>query len=106
MLKNTIDWLSRPSRKSALNGKVAAVMGATPGTLGTARAQSQLRQAFVFTNTYALLQPEVLIGRAHEKFDADGRLVDQTTREALAALLHGFTDLIALHVLPAARITA
>ena len=106
VLKNTIDWLSRPSRKSALNGKVAAVMGATPGTLGTARAQSQLRQAFVFTNTYALLQPEVLVGRAHEKFDADGRLVDQTTREALAALLHGFTDLIALHVLPAARITA
>ena len=106
VLKNTIDWLSRPSRQSALNGKVAAVMGATPGTLGTARAQSQLRQAFVFTNTYALLQPEVLVGRAHAKFDADGRLVDQTTRETLAALVHGFADLIALHVLPAARITA
>ena len=106
VLKNTIDWLSRPPRKSALNGKVAAVMGATPGTLGTARAQSQLRQAFVFTNTYALLQPEVLVSRAHERFDADGRLVDQTTRETLAALVHGFTDLIALHVLPAARITA
>jgi len=57
VLKNTIDWLSRPPRHSALNGKVAALMGATPGTLGTARAQSQLRQAFVFTNTYALLQP-------------------------------------------------
>ena len=106
VLKNTIDWLSRPPRYSALNGKVTAVMGATPGTMGTARAQAQLRQAFVFTNTYALLQPEVLVSRAHEKFDADSRLVDQTTREALAAFLHGFTDLIALHIPSAARITA
>ena len=99
VLKNTIDWLSRPPRHSALNGKVAALMGATPGTLGTARAQSQLRQAFVFTNTYALLQPEVLVSHAHEKFDADGRLVHQATRDVLATFLHGFTDLIALHVL-------
>jgi chromate reductase len=97
VLKNTIDWLSRPPRSSALNGKVAALMGASPGTLGTARAQSQLRQAFVFTNTYALLQPEVLVGRAHEKFDADGRLVHQATRDFVAAFLQRFTDLIALH---------
>ena len=103
VLKNTIDWLSRPPRKSALNGKVAAVMGATPGTLGTARAQSQLRQAFVFTDTYALLQPEVLVSRAHEKFDADGRLVDQATRDALATFLNGFAALIALHILPVAK---
>jgi chromate reductase len=74
VLKNTIEWLSRPPRDSALNGKVAAVMGASPGVTGTARGQSQLRQTFVFTNTYALLQPEILVGRAHEKFDADGRL--------------------------------
>ena len=106
VLKNTIDWLSRPPRHSALNGKVAALMGATAGTLGTARAQSQLRQAFVFTNTYALLQPEVLVSHAYEKFDADNRLVDQTTREALTALLHGFADLMSLHVLPTARVTA
>src|SRR4051812_18504174 len=59
VLKNTIDWLSRPPRDSALNGKVAAIMGASPVTTGTARGQTQLRQAFVFTNTYALLQPEV-----------------------------------------------
>ena len=98
VLKNTIDWLSRPPRGSALNGKVAALMGGTPGTLGTARAQSQLRQAFVFTNTYALLQPEVLVSHAHEKFDADGRLVHQPTREVLASFLQSFADLIALHV--------
>jgi chromate reductase len=80
-----------------LNGKVAALMGASPATTGTARAQSQLRQAFVFTNTYALLQPEVLVGRAQEKFDADGHLVHEATRDFLATFLQHFTDLIALH---------
>jgi len=105
VLKNTIDWLSRPPRDSALNGKVAALMGASPGITGTARAQSQLRQAFVFTNTYSLLQPEILVGRAHEKFDADGRLVDKATRDFLATFLQRFADLIALHVPRAAKIT-
>jgi chromate reductase len=106
VLKNTIDWLSRPPRDSALNGKVAALMGASPGMMGTARGQLQLRQAFTFTNTYALLQPEVLVGRAHEKFDADGRLVHQATRDVLATLLQRFADLIALHAAAAARITS
>ena len=60
-----------------MNGKVAAVMEASPGMTGTARGQSQLRQAFVFTNTYALLQPEFLVGHTHEKLDAYGRVVHQ-----------------------------
>jgi len=106
VLKNAIDWLSRPPRDSALNGKVAAVMGASQGTTGTARGQLQLRQAFVFTNTFALLQPEVLVGLAHEKFGADGRLVHQATRDVLATFLQRFTDLIALHVGAEARISA
>jgi chromate reductase, NAD(P)H dehydrogenase (quinone) len=105
VLKNTIDWLSRPPRDSALNGKVAAVMGASRGMTGTARGQSQLRQAFVFTNTYALLQPEVLVGQAHEKFDADGRLVHEATRDFLATFLQRFTELIALHAVAAVRTT-
>jgi chromate reductase len=100
VLKNTIDWLSRPPRDSALNGKVAAIMGASPGMTGTARSQTQLRQAFVFTNTYALLQPEVLVARAHEKFDADGRLTDQRTRDFLETFLAGFADLISRFVAP------
>jgi chromate reductase, NAD(P)H dehydrogenase (quinone) len=104
VLKNTIDWLSRPPRDSALNGKVAGLMGASPGVMGTARGQSQLRQAFVFTNTYALLQPELLVGRAHEKFDAEGRLVHQATRDFLATFLQRLTDLIALHAITAAKI--
>jgi chromate reductase len=54
VLKNAVDWLSRPPRDRALNGKVAAVMGASQGTIGTARCQLQLRQAFVFTNTHTV----------------------------------------------------
>lgn len=98
VLKNTIDWLSRPPHNSALEGKVAAVMGASPGMSGTMRSQTQLRQSFVFTDTYALLQPEVLVARAHEKFDGDGRLVHQPTRDFLALFLQRFAELVALHV--------
>ena len=94
VLKNAIDWLSRPPKDSALDGVVAAIMGASPGMTGTARSQAQLRQAFVFTNTYALLQPEVLVGRAHEKFDADGRLTDDKTRQFLRTFLERFAELM------------
>lgn len=87
VLKNTIDWLSRPPRASALNGKPCGIIGASPGMTGTARAQSQLRQALVFTNTPAMPQPEVLVARAHTKFDGDGRLTDEATRQHLALFL-------------------
>jgi chromate reductase len=100
VLKNAIDWLSRPPRQSALNGKPAAIMGAAPGMAGTARAQSQLRQAFVFTNTYAMLQPEVLISRAHEKFDGSGRLSDDAARQHLARFLNEFVTWISRFASP------
>jgi chromate reductase len=87
VLKNAIDWASRPPRGSALQGKPAAIMGATPGLWGTGRAQMQLRQAFVFTQTYAVLSPEVLVARAGEKFDASGRLTDEKTREIVGQFL-------------------
>ena len=87
VLKNALDWASRPPGTSALNGKPAAIMGASPGQTGTARAQLALRQAFVFTETQALLRPEVLVNRAREKFDADGNLTDEKTREYVSALL-------------------
>ena len=82
--------LSRPPGKSVLTGKPWAIMGASPGIVGTARAQIQLRQSFVFTNTPVLLQPEVLVARAHEKFDANGRLTDDTTRKFLVLFLDEF----------------
>ncbi|MGH7566768.1 MAG: NADPH-dependent FMN reductase [Gemmatimonadota bacterium] len=88
--KNAIDWASRPPRESVLGGKPVAVMGATPGMGGTARGQSQLRQAFVFTNSYAMPQPEMLVRKAGDMFDADGRLVDEPTREHLGKFLTAF----------------
>jgi chromate reductase, NAD(P)H dehydrogenase (quinone) len=94
VMKNTIDWLSRPPRRSVLSGKPTAVMGASPGTTGTARGQSQLRQAFVFTNTPAMLQPEVLVGRAHERFDAEGHLTDEKVRSYLVMFLERFAEWI------------
>ena len=87
VLKIAIDWASRPPRSSVLMGKPAAIMGATPGMGGTGRAQLQLRQAFLFTQTLAVLAPEVLVARAGEKFDASGRLTDEPTRKFVAQLL-------------------
>lgn len=92
VLKNAIDWASRPPRSAVLAGKPAAIFGASPGITGTARAQSQLRQAFVFTQTPALLQPEILVYRAHEKFDEQGRLTDEKTREFVGKLLRELAD--------------
>ena len=92
VLKNAVDWASRPPRRSVLAGKPAAVFGASPGATGTARAQTQLRASFVFTDTPALPQPEVLVFRAHEKFDADGRLTDEPTRAFVGRLLVALAD--------------
>ena len=92
--KNVIDWASRPPRKSVLDRKPVAVMGATPGMGGTARGQSQLRQAFVFTNSYAMPQPEVLVRNASAIFDAEGRLTDEPTREHLVKFLNAFEEWI------------
>lgn len=98
--KNAVDWASRPPKKSPLNEKPVGIVGASPGATGAARGQSQLRQAFEFTNSYCLPQPEVLVFRAHEKFDEDLRLTDEKTREFLNTYLEElykwtlhFTDL-------------
>ena len=85
--KNAVDWASRPPRDSSLDGKPIGILGASPGVTGTARGQSQLRQSFVFTNSYCMPQPEILVYRAHEKFDDDGRLTDEKTREYLGKYL-------------------
>jgi chromate reductase len=90
VLKNAIDWASRPPGRSPLAGKLAGIIGASPGMIGSARAQLQLRQAFAFTNTLAMLQPEVLVSRAHEKFDREGRLSDEPTRRFLGQYLETF----------------
>jgi len=90
VMKNAVDWASRPPRDAVLDRKPVGIIGASPGITGSARGQSQLRQAFEFTNSYAMPQPELLVFRAHEKFDADGRLTDESTREHLAGWLAAF----------------
>lgn len=92
VLKNAIDWASRPYGDSAWNGKPAAIMGASVGTIGTARAQYHLRQMFVFLNVFPINQPEVMIGNASERFDAEGNLTDETTKEFIRQLLQNLTD--------------
>jgi Predicted flavoprotein len=86
-LKNAIDWASRPYGDSCWNGKPVAVMGASPGNLGTARAQYHLRQCFVFLNMHALNAPEVMIAAAQQRFDAAGKLTDETSRKLIRQLL-------------------
>jgi chromate reductase len=90
--KNAVDWCSRPPRDAALSGKPVGIIGASPGATGSARGQSQLRQAFEFTNSYCMPQPEVLVFRAHEKFDAAGHLTDEPTRAFLGKYMAALGD--------------
>ena len=87
VLKNALDIASRPYGDNALNGKPVAIMGASIGMIGTARAQYHLRQSCVFLNMHPLNLPEVMVPFAHEKIDGNGRLTDSETREKIAELV-------------------
>jgi chromate reductase, NAD(P)H dehydrogenase (quinone) len=87
VLKNAIDWASRPYGDNAWDGKPIAIMGASIGTTGTARAQYHLRQMLVFLNMHALNRPEVMISSAAQRFDDQGRLVDAVSRRLVGQLL-------------------
>jgi len=91
VLKNAIDWASR-APDQPFNEKPVAVMGASMGILGTARAQYQLRQMLVFLNAFPINKPEVMIGQAQTKFDAEGQLTDAPTREFIAKMLESLVD--------------
>ena len=92
VLKNAIDWAWRPYGDSAWNGKPVAIMGASIGTFGTARAQYHLRQTFVFLNMFPINQPEVMIGNAAERFDAQGNLTDEPTKDHIRRLLQNLVQ--------------
>ena len=92
VLKNAIDWASRPYGDSAWNGKPAAIMGASIGAIGTARAQYHLRQMFVFLNMFPINQPEVMIGNAQDRFDSQGNLTDDATKDLIRQLLQNLTE--------------
>jgi chromate reductase len=91
VLKNAIDWVSRPPDPPVI-GKPVALMGASPGLWGTTRAQYHLRQCFVFLNMFPVNKPEVLIPQAGNKFDGEGKLTDQATRDLIAQLLVALRD--------------
>jgi chromate reductase, NAD(P)H dehydrogenase (quinone) len=87
VLKNAIDWASRPKDTTPLRSKPVGIMGAGPGFTGTVRAQMALRTSFIFTGTYVMPAPEVFVREAPNKIDADGRLHDQESREHIRALV-------------------
>ncbi len=86
VLKNAIDWASRPP-KQPFEGKPIAIFSASPGALGGVRAQYHLRQSFVFLNGQVLNRPEIMIGNAQTKFDEEGKLKDEPTREIIGKLM-------------------
>ena len=93
-LKNAIDWASRPRGESAWQGKPAALLGASPGYLGSARAQCHLRQILSALDMPVVNQPEVIITHAAQQFEADGRLSNESTRQHIQKLLLALTQLV------------
>ena len=87
VLKNAIDWASRPYGDSAWSGKPAAIMGASIGGIATARAQYHLRQVMVFLDMHPLNHPEVMIGNCADKFNEAGELTDEGTKQYISKQL-------------------
>lgn len=87
VLKNALDWASRPYGDSAWDNKPVAIMGASPAMQGTSRAQYHLRQVFVYLNMHPLNRPEIMIGSAQDRFDEKGNLTDPKARQKIAELL-------------------
>lgn len=102
VLKNAIDWVSRPPQTSPLKNKPAAIMSASTGISGGMRAQLHLRQSFVFTETPAMLRPEVIVPKAAERFDDSGRLTDEATRKFIASFLVDFSRWVRRFSMPLA----
>ena len=89
VLKNMIDWVSRPAFKSVLDGKPVAIVGAGPGVVGSARAQADLRNVLFGTLAEVFPYPEVLVGQAHQRI-VHGRLQDEALRDRLETFLTRF----------------
>lgn len=92
VLKNAIDWISRPPGRSPLRKKPAAIMGASTGPSGTMRMQLQLRPTLECLEMYVMPKPEVVVSFCKDKFEDGGRLADEKTRDHVAAFLAAFLD--------------
>ena len=94
VLKNAIDWMSRVTPQP-FQDKPAAVLSATAGPLGGARAQYDLRRILSCLGAQWLQKPEVFIGVAQTKFGADGKLADEVTRKFIGLQMIAYADWIA-----------
>jgi chromate reductase len=94
VLKNAVDWCSRPMGKSVWPGKATATVGISPGAVGTAVAQAQLRPTLVMLGARLLGQPEVYIAGAVNYFDATGGVVEEKNRQFLRSFLTRFNEWI------------
>jgi chromate reductase len=90
VLKNALDWASRPPKDSPMARKPIAIMGAG-GMMGTVRAQNHLRQILLYHDARVMAKPELFVARGQGKFDEGGRLVDEQTEQKLQKFLHAFT---------------
>ncbi len=93
VLKNAMDWASRPYGDNSFDGKPLGIMGASIGNIATARAQYHLRQTCVFLNMHVVNQPEVMVGVAQDKIDSNGVLTDEKTKEIIKSLLEKLVEL-------------
>ena len=94
LLTNAVDWGSRLPGRAPLTNKPIALVGASPSQVGTARAQLHLRQILGHVHARVLPPPELLVARAHEKFDSEYRLTDSGTTKVLGTLLERFAHWI------------
>ena len=92
VLKNAIDYASRPYGDNPFDDKPVAIMSASVGMLGGARAQYHLRQMFVFLNMHPINFPEVIVTFASDKFDSEGNLLDENTKKFLTQLLQNLSN--------------
>lgn len=92
VLKNAIDWASRPFGNNSWEKKPVAIMSSSPGDQGGAKAQYHLRQSFVFLNMLPLNRPEVIIPHVHEKVDSTGKLTDKQTINKITDLLKALIE--------------
>ncbi len=92
VLKNAIDWASRPKADMPLEGKPVAIMSASTGRFGGARAQYQLRQSFIFLNMHPVNRPEVMLSDAAHNVDANGRVTNEQTCQLIRQLLQSLAS--------------
>ena len=95
-LKNMFDWTSRPYGDNAWDNKRVVTMGASPGAIGTALAQYHLKQILLYLNARVQGQPEFYVSNSSDKFDKEGNLTDEKTKEYIKKLLESFKQHIAL----------